>query len=303
MKLAILLRDIFSTGDGNHKLITETGISHGLLYFPFHGRGTEKMEILIEDGANFGLSTISPFLPRAIIKNDQKVITKLVDNVLSLGSFDEIYIEPDTNFPDSLETEKRLIGAFLEKNPKLRVGILASHYCWLEKCKELLAIAPNLFPVPIINDEKTPLEEIFSLFKTELKNPKPLIVSLTTESKINLPYLLGEYKEYVPETIFWSFFSLRDLNLPVLKEVTLKKAQPENAIANIYIATRSVAVREGPSMASGMIANTHVDGSQYEFEEIIPEIDGFSWAKIKDGGWVCFSQNSGIQNFKKKIGE
>ena len=195
MKLGILLRDIYSAEDGNRKLITETGISHGLLYFPFHGSGKDKMELLTEDSANFGLSTVSPLIPRTIIKNDQEVIAKLVDNVLSLGNFDEIYIEPETNFPDSLEAEKRLIGTFLEKNPNLLVGVLASHYCWLGKCKELLALAPNSFPVPIINDEKMPLEEIFSLFKLELENPKPLIVSLTTESKIDLPYLLDKYKE------------------------------------------------------------------------------------------------------------
>ena len=288
-KFSIILRDVFAHEDGEHKLIAETGITKGIFYYPFHGTGRDKMEILVENFSSFGLSQISPLIPKTIIKNDQDAISKLVDGVLSLGEFEEIYIEPSISFPEGLETEKRLIEAFLAKQPSLRVGVLASQFCWLGKCQELLAVAPNSFPVPIIDDEKMKLGEIFSLFKTELVNPKPLIVSLSTDSKIDLPYLLEEYREYIPEIIFWSFFSLRDLNLPALKEVTRKPIAVDER-KNIYVAIHSVGIREGSSLAAGLVGNTKV-GLSYELVDIQPPIDGIVWAMIKEGGWVSLSQN------------
>jgi hypothetical protein len=302
MKYAILLRDMLQIGDGDHSLIKETGISHALLYYPFHGHGKNKMEILSEIAIpEFGLTRVSPLIPKTKIVNDTEKARKLADDVLALGKFDEIYIEPAMDFPENLDSEKCIIDAFLNRDSKLRIGVLANHYCWLGKCAELLAVAPNTFPVPVINDENMALEEIFQLFKTGLGEVHPLIVSLSTESKIDLPYLLDEYRAYIPEVIFWSPFSLRDLNLPALKEVTLKKVHPENIPTNTYVATHSVAVRNGASMASMMIANTNVS-STYLLEEILPEADGFAWARIKDGGWVCFSQNGNL-NFEKKIGD
>jgi hypothetical protein len=284
--LAIILRDLYQRNDG----IAETGITHGLFYYPFHGSGRDKMELLVENGPDIGLLKVSPLIPKTIVKDDQEVITKLVDGILSLGVFDEIYLEPSIDFPESLGAEKRLIETFLEKKPSLRFGVLASHYCWLGKCQELLAAAPNSFSVPIIDDEKMKLEEIFTLFKTELDNPKPLIVSLSTKSKIDLPYLLEEFREYIPETIFWSLYSLRDLNLPALKDVT-KKPIAVDERKNVYVARHSVGIREGPSLAAMLIGNTKVS-SHYQLCDIQPVVDGIVWAKIKEGGYVTLSQNN-----------
>jgi hypothetical protein len=288
MRYSLIIRDIFEKTDEQRVVIDSLGITHGLLNYPFRGGGIPKMELFFESPKDFGLLKVSPFVSKTHIGKEY------VEKIWQLGKFDNLYIDPNGQFPEKLPVEELFIGSFVEKNVDIKIGIIASHYYWLGHYDKLFSLAPNIIVTPIIDDEKMDLGDIFNILFNEFDNISPVIISLSTKGKIDLPYLLEKYKKKIDDVIFWSHLSLHSLDINHLKELTQKEIEKDK---NTYIALYSMGIHKGPTIGSEIV-DTMAIGSQCELKELLPEVDGIVWAKVNNG-YVNFRQN-GKEQFKLK---